>query len=213
MTEQSAVTVHVVDDDRSFRTSICRLIETWGFRTAAYGSADEILARLPGREPGCVLVDLRMPNLGGLELQERLAEQAPLLPVIFLTGHGDILASVRAMKAGAADFLQKPVSGKVLLEAVQRALLDNERRRTDQDRLDALRARAAALTLRESQVFHLMVRGKRNKQIAGELDVTERTVKAHRHKVMERLGARSLAEAVSIAMDLGLVGRGEQPKS
>jgi FixJ family two-component response regulator len=210
MNEPRPATVHVVDDDKSFRTAICRLIEASGFRSASYGSGDEFLTRLADREPGCVLVDLQMPSLHGLELQERLAEKAPLLPVIFLTGHGDVPASVRAMKAGAADFLEKPVSGAVLLEAVRRALADNERRRTAGGRLTVLRARVAALTARESHVFRLMVRGKRNKQIAYELAISERTVKAHRQKVMEKLAARSFAETVSIAAELGLADQGEQ---
>jgi FixJ family two-component response regulator len=213
MDEPRAATVHIVDDDRSFRTSICRLIEAWGFRAVSYNSANEFLACLPIREPGCVLFDLQMPRINGLELQERVAELAPHLPVIFLTGHGDIPASVRAMKAGAVDFLEKPVSGTVLLEVVRRALHDNQRRHSEEDRLTALRGRVAALTVRELAVYRLMVRGMRNKQIAYELSITERTVKAHRQKIMERLSARSFAEAVSIAMDVGLVERSEQPQA
>ena len=122
--------IHIVDDDKPFRTAVGRLIEALGFRVACYESGDEILAQLPSPEAGCILIDLAMPGMSGLDLQERLAEKAPLLPIIFLTGHGDIEASVRAMKAGAEDFLEKPASGKALLEAIERALLRYEKRRT-----------------------------------------------------------------------------------
>jgi FixJ family two-component response regulator len=203
--------VHIVDDDKSFRTAVGRLIEASGFRIASYESGDEILARLPNSEPGCILLDLQMPGLSGAELQDRLAEKAPLLPIVFLTGHGDISTSVRAIKAGAEDFLEKPASGKALLEVIERALLQNEKRRAEHDQVHALRSLVARLTRRESQVFDLMVRGKRNKQIAYELSTSERTVKAHRHNVMEKLAVGSLAEAVSIAERLGLVDSARSP--
>jgi len=203
--------IHIVDDDKSFRTAVGRLMEASGFRVASYGSGDEILAYLPNSEPGCILLDLQMPGLSGSELQDRLAEKAPLLPIIFLTGHGNIGASVRAMKAGAEDFLEKPASREALLEAVERALLAYEKRRMEHDRIHALQALVASLTPRESQVFGLIVRGKLNKQIAYELGTSERTVKAHRHNIMEKLGVRSLAEAVSIAERLGLVDSGAPP--
>jgi FixJ family two-component response regulator len=204
-------TIHIVDDDKRFRTGVGRLLEASGFRVASYGSGDEILAHLPSPEPGCILLDLQMPGLSGAELQDRLAEEAPLLPIVFLTGHGDIGATVRAMKAGAEDFLEKPASREALLGAVERALLLYEKRRTQHDRIHALQLLVASLTPRESQVFGLIVRGKLNKQIAYELSTSERTVKAHRHSIMEKLGVRSLAEAVSIAERLGLVDSGAQP--
>jgi FixJ family two-component response regulator len=200
--------IHIVDDDKSFRTAVGRLIEASGFRIASYGSGDDILARLPNSEAGCILLDLQMPGLSGPELQDRLAEKAPLLPIVFLTGNGSIEASVRAIKAGAEDFLEKRASGKSLLEAVERALLENEKRRTEQDRAHRLQALVASLTPRESQVFGQIVRGKPNKLIAYTLGTSERTVKAHRHKIMEKLGVRSLAEVVSIAERLGLVDSG-----
>ena len=203
--------IHIVDDDKSFRTAVGRLLGVSGFRVASYGSGDEILAHPPSQESGCILLDLQMPGVSGSELQDRLAEKLPLLPIIFLTGHGTIGAGVRAIKAGAEDFLEKPASGKALLEAIQRALLENERRRTEHDRIHALQALVASLTSRESQVFDLMVRGKPNKQIAYVLSTSERTVKAHRHSIMEKLGVRSLAEAVSIAERLRLVDWGAQP--
>jgi FixJ family two-component response regulator len=195
--------IHIVDDDKSFRTAVGRLIEASGFRVVLYESGDQILAHLPDVEPGCILLDLQLPGLSGLELQRRLGDNAPLLPIIYLTGQGDIKASVMAMKAGAEDFLEKPAAGKTLFEAIDRALLQYEKRRMEHDRVHMLEALVASLTPREAQVFDLIVRGKLNKQIAYALGTSERTVKAHRHCVMEKLGARSLAEAVSIAERMG----------
>ncbi|MGO4833578.1 response regulator transcription factor, partial [Rhizobiaceae sp. 2RAB30] len=189
--------IHIVDDDRSFRVSIGRLVEASGYRAAIYESGDDILTRLSGSEPGCILLDLQMPGLNGLELQGRLAEKAPLLPILFLSGVGSIEATVRAMKAGAEDFLEKPVSREKLLEAIDRALLRYEEQRNSNAQVLTLQALVASLTPREYQVFALAVRGKRNKQIAFELGTSERTVKAHRRNVMEKLGVNSLAEAVS----------------
>ena len=197
--------IHIVDDDKSYRTAIARMVEASGFRIAVYGSGDEILAHPPDPGPGCILLDLQMRGLNGLELQDLLAEKAPLLPIVFLSGHGDIHSSVQAMKAGAEDFLEKPVSGTALLETIGQALLRYEARRKAYDRAHSLQALVEGLTAREYQVFDLMVRGKRNKQIAYCLGTSERTVKAHRHSIMEKLGVGSLAEAVSIAEGLGLL--------
>jgi FixJ family two-component response regulator len=149
------------------------------------------------------MLDLQMPGVNGLELQHILAEKAPFLPIVFLTGHGNIEASVRAMKAGAQDFLEKPVSREALLETVEQSRLRSEKRRAEHDRILALETLVATLTSRESQVFGLIVRGKRNKEIAFELGTSERTVKAHRRNIMEKLKVRSLAEAVSVAERLG----------
>jgi FixJ family two-component response regulator len=203
--------IHIVDDDTSFRTAVGRLLEVSGFRVASYESGDEILAHLPSSEPGCILLDLQMPGLNGLELQGRLREKAPLLPIVFLTGQGNIEASVRAIKAGAEDFLEKPASRDALLGAVERALLQFEKRRHEHDRVHTLRTLVASLTPRESEVFDLIVRGKRNKQIAYDIRTSERTVKAHRRSIMGKLGVNSLAEAVSIAERLGLVDSGARP--
>ena len=148
---------------------------------------------------------MRMVGVGGLEVQARLSKQGNILPIVFLTGHGDIPGSVRAIKAGAEDFLSKPVSKAKLLEAVERALVRYKERRQQRDRLDNLRALVSTLTPRESAVFALVVRGKLNKQIAHELGTSVRTVKAHRHAVMEKLKVRSLAEAVLIGEQLGFV--------
>ncbi|UVC14442.1 response regulator transcription factor [Mesorhizobium onobrychidis] len=198
-------TVHIIDDDRSFRTALGRLVETYGFGASCYESGEEFLARLPKSETGCILLDLRMPGLSGPELQERLAQTVPLLPIVFLTGQGTISAGVQAMKGGAADFLEKPVSSKTLRDVIDRALAHNEKRRAGHDLLQALQAKVSDLTPREIQVFDLVVRGKRNKQVAYDLNTSERTIKAHRHSVMEKLGVTSLAEMVSIAERLGAV--------
>jgi FixJ family two-component response regulator len=194
--------VHIVDDDRSFRTSLGRLIEAAGYKVSVYGSGDEFLARPPKSDVGCLVLDLRMPGTSGAQLHGHLVKDTPLLPVIFLTGEGTISEGVQAMKAGADDFLEKPISPDVLLEAIRKALRQNQQRLAEHSLMHDLRGRLTSLTPREFQVFDLMVRGKRNKQIAFELDTSERTVKAHRHNIMEKLGVNSLAEAVSLAEKL-----------
>ena len=185
-------------------------MEASGFRVASYGSGDEILSHLPGSEPGCILLDLQMPGLNGLELQNLLAEKVPLLPIVFLTGHADIPSTVQAMKAGAADFLEKPVSGKALLEAIKQALLRYESRRSARDRTQVFQALVMRLTPRETDVLRLLVRGKRNKEIAYALGVSDRTVKAHRRRLMEKLEVSTLAEVVSIAERVGLLHSGAE---
>jgi len=197
--------IHVVDDDAPFRIAVARLLRAAGYQVALYESGDHLLANPPGSGPGCVLLDMRMSGLSGLELQDRLAKLDSILPIVFLTGHGSIPMSVQAIKAGAEDFLSKPVSKKTLLEAVERALARHRERREQRDRLDDLRALVATLTPREREVFALVVRGKLNKQIAYELGTSERTIKAHRHAAMEKLKVRSLAEAVALADRLGLL--------
>jgi FixJ family two-component response regulator len=204
MTATSPV-LHVVDDDASFRTAVARLLRASGYQVALYESGDDFLQRLPGGEPGCILLDIRMPGLSGLELQGRLRKMDSVLPIVFLTGHGDIPTSVRAIKAGAEDLLTKPVEKKVLLEAVERALARCQERRAEHERLDGLRALVAGLTVREREVFDLVVRGKLNKQIAHTLGTSERTIKAHRHSIMQKLQVQSVAEAVSIAERLGIL--------
>jgi FixJ family two-component response regulator len=204
-----AATVHIVDDDRSFRTAIGRLLEASGFEVADYESGSDLLGSQIGDGPGCILLDLQMPGLDGLQLQTQLAIKVPLLPIVFLTGHGSIESSVKAIKGGAEDFLEKPVAAATLLAAIDRALLRYETARAERERMVELRTHVEALTPREAQVFHLIVRGKRNKQIAHELGMAERTVKAHRQSIMEKLAVRSLAEAVSIAERLGLLAAGD----
>jgi RNA polymerase sigma factor (sigma-70 family) len=197
--------IHVVDDDTSFRTAIGRLLRTSGYEVALYESAHLLLKKLPSMEPGCILLDVRMPDLSGPELQARLVELGNALPIIFLTGHGDIPMGVRAIKTGAEDFLSKPVPKNTLLEAIKRALVRYEEGRERRERFNALRALVAAFTPREREVFALVVRGKLNKQIAFELGTSERTIKAHRHNIMQKLQVHSLAEAVSIAERLGML--------
>jgi FixJ family two-component response regulator len=197
--------VHIVDDDAAFRTALARLLQACGYRVALYESGDRLLERPPSAELGCILLDIRMTGLGGLELQDRLHERGVILPIVFLTGHGDIPTSVRAIKAGAEDFLSKPVSKDTLLAAVERALARYQEAHERQARLASLRALVDALTPREHEVFALVVRGKLNKQIAHRLGTSERTIKAHRHSIMEKLGVQSVAQAVSIAARLGML--------
>lgn len=205
----SPATVHVVDDDASLRTAVGRLLRASGYEVATYGSAEDLLAHMPsGDTPGCILLDVQIPGLSGPELQERLATLGSPLPIVFLTGHGDIPTSVRTIKAGAQDFLTKPVPKDTLLKAIERAMALYQETWEQRTRLKSLRALVDTLTPRESQVFMLVVRGKMNKQIAYELGTTERTIKAHRQKVMEKIQARSLAELVLAAESLGILAAG-----
>ena len=198
--------VHVVDDDDSFRTSIERRLRLAGYAVATYPSAQQLLDRMPDEsERSCILLDVRIPGLSGPELQGRLNELGSTLPIVFLTGHADTPTTVRAIKAGAEDFLTKPVESEQLLGAIERALARHAVVRGERHRIAEMRALVAALTPRERQVFGLVVRGKLNKQIAHELGATERTIKAHRHQVMEKMKVQSLAELVTIAERLGLL--------
>jgi FixJ family two-component response regulator len=198
-------TIHIVDDDPSFRTSTGRLLQLSGYEVVLYDRAEALLQQLPNElSPGCVLLDVRIPGMSGPELQTRLTQLGSLLPIVFLTGHPDIQTTVRAVKAGAEDVLVKPVRKENLIEALERAFHRFTVNLSERSRLDALRSSLAALTPRERQVFEGVVRGKMNKQIAHELDISERTVKAHRSKVMEKMDANSLAELVVIGERLGL---------
>ena len=198
--------VHVIDDDASFRTAIERRLKIAGYEVETYSSAQQLLDCLPDVEkPGCILLDVQMPGLSGLELQSRLAERGSILPIIFVTGYSDTPTTVRAIKAGAEDFLTKPASSEQLIDAIERAVARFNSDFNQRNEMDAFRELVATLTPRERQVFNLIVRGKINKQIAYELGTTERTVKAHRHEVMEKMQVNSLAELVSIAERLGLL--------
>jgi RNA polymerase sigma factor (sigma-70 family) len=198
--------VHVVDDDLSFRKAIERRLKIAGYQVMAYASAWELLDRIPDEGyPGCILLDVEMPDLRGLDLQDRLSELGSILPIVFLTGHADIPTTVRAIKAGAEDVLIKPVSSEQLLHAIEQAMAHHEASRGQRKRLDAFRELLARLTPRERQVFERVVQGKINKQIAHQLGATERTIKAHRQRVMEKMKVQTLAELVSIAERLGLV--------
>jgi RNA polymerase sigma factor (sigma-70 family) len=198
-------TIHVVDDDLSFRKATGRVLRASGYQVRLYESAAQLLTTLPAPTRGCILLDVQMPGLNGPQLQEQLAKIGFELPIIFLTGYGDIPASVRAIKAGAEDFLAKPAPRKMLLEAIERALQSYDRSHERKVRLNAVRQCFSALTPRESEVFHLVVRGKLNKQIAYELGTSERTIKAHRHSTMEKFKVKSLAELVSLAEALGVL--------
>jgi FixJ family two-component response regulator len=201
-------TVHVIDDDASFRTAVERRLKKAGYQVATYSSAQHLLERLPDQNaPGCILLDVRIPGLSGPDLQARLNALGYSLPIIFLTGHADIQITVKTIKAGAQDFLTKPVSSEQLLGAIERGLAQHEIARAQRSRLDAMRGQIAAFTPRERQVFELIVRGKINKQIAHELGTTERTIKAHRQQVMEKAKVQSLAELVSIAEKLGMLSQ------
>jgi len=195
--------VHVVDDDQSVRTALSRLLRTARLEVRTYASAREFLERPGDDGVGCVVLDLNMPGTSGLELQEALVRDPTALPVVFLTGHGDIPASVRAMKAGAVDFLTKPVDRGRLLSAIDVALARDVERRRQRDHMAAIQARFAALTPREQEVFDLLVTGMLNKQVGAALGTTERTVKAHRAQVLRKLGVDSVAELVRVAIALG----------
>ena len=198
--------VYVVDDDASFRTAIERRLKLAGYQVATYPSAQQLLDCPPDEnEPGCLLLDVRIPGLSGPELQGRLNELGSTLPIVFLTGYADTPTTVRTIKAGAEDFLTKPVESEQLLGAIERAMARHATVRGIHKRLEEMRALVAALTPRERQVFGLVVRGRLNKQIAHELGTTERTIKAHRHQVMEKLKVQSLAELVTLAQRLGLL--------
>jgi RNA polymerase sigma factor (sigma-70 family) len=199
--------VHIVDDDDSFRTAMERRLRKAGYEVAVYPSAQDLLDRLPnGNQSGCILLDVRIPGLSGPELQDRLSELGSTMPIVFLSGYADVRTTVRAIKGGAEDFLTKPVSSEDLFAAVERALAHQASARGSRDKLDTVRAHIAKLTPREREVFELIVRGKTNKQVGNVLGATERTIKAHRRRVMEKMQVQSLAELVSLAERAGILG-------
>ena len=205
------VLVHIVDDDPSFRADTGRLLRVLGYEVAMYEFAEQLLRRLPDNAaPSCILLDVRIPGLSGPELQARLIELGSTLPIVFLTGHGDIPTTVRAIKAGAEDFLTKPVPKDKLTEAIERAIVRSNAICERRDLIGTLHRKIENLTPREKQVFERVVRGRMNKQIAHELGTTERTIKAHRQKVMEKIHVETFAELVVIGERLGLT---KQPDS
>jgi FixJ family two-component response regulator len=197
--------VYVVDDDASLRTSLQDLLESVGLRVAACASAQDFLHRPRPEGPSCLVLDVRLPGLSGLELQQELARGAVQMPIIFITGHGDIPMSVQAMKAGAVDFLSKPFRDQELLDAVHQALARDRHARMQRAQVEELRRRFAALTPRQRDVMARMVAGLLTKQIAGELGTSEATVKTHRQQVMAKMRAESLADLIRIADQLGLL--------
>jgi FixJ family two-component response regulator len=197
--------IHIVDDDASFRKSLAQLLQACGYEVALYDSAEQVLQLPPDARPGCILLDVRMPGLSGPELQDRLAQVGSPLPIIFLSGHANIPTTVRTIKAGAEDFLAKPVSKNVLLDAIGRALERCHATLAQREQIDFLQARLGKLTPRERKVFELVARGQINKQIAFALGTTERTIKAHRQKVMQKLNVQSLLELAAVAERLGIL--------
>jgi FixJ family two-component response regulator len=191
--------VHIVDDDASFRRAIGRLLQAEGFQVRQYASAGEFLISSPEHHCGCILLDIRMPGPNGLELQDALRQRDVQLPIIFLSGHGDIPMSVRAMKAGALDFLTKPIKRPDLLNAVRAAVDYDISHRAHREQIRTCQGRYATLTPRERQVFQFVVTGRLNKQIASELGTSQRTVKAHRSQVMRKMQVQSVAELVHVA--------------
>ena len=202
MTEPAAI-VRIVDDDVSFLTAIARMLRASGFVVKTFASAREFLVQPEFDVPGCVLVDLQMPGLSGLDLQEALAKAGQRLPVIFLSGYGDIPTTVKVMRGGAEDFLTKRAPKGKLIDAVQRALTRDASERAERARLAALRAPFSALTPRELEVLKHVVRGRLNKQIAYDLGIHERTVKLHRTSITTKLGVHSTAELTKLWMEVG----------
>ena len=196
--------VHVVDDDTSFLTAISRLLRANGFSVKTYPSAQAFLAKRDTEAPGCVLADLRMPQMSGLDLQSALAQTSNPLPILFLTGHGDIPTSVQAMRDGAEDFLEKRAPKEKLLDAVARALARDSREREARDRQHELRALFDTLTDREREVLAHVVQGRLNKQIAWDLGIHERTVKLHRTALTTKLKVQSVAELTRLTQEAGI---------
>ena len=192
-------TVHLVDDDAGVRKALSRLLRAKGYEVQSYVSAQEFLERHDPAAPGCAVLDVAMPGLDGLALQQALTTGGSHRPVIFITGKGDVPTSVRAMKAGALDFLTKPVKEKDLVDAIQRAESRDAELRLLHSELDSIQARINTLTPREREVFTHVVAGRLNKQIAGELGTVEKTIKVHRSRMMEKLGLRTVADLVRMA--------------
>ena len=207
-TRNTMPTVFIVDDDISVRESLESLIAEAGWRPEVFASAQEFLARPCSPQPGCLVLDLSLPDLNGLELQERIADRSSL-PIIFITGHGDIPSTVRAMKAGAVEFLTKPFGPDVLLTAIRGAIERSRASLDDEADLQTLRSRYQSLSAREREVMGLVVLGKMNKRVGGELGISEVTVKAHRGRMMRMMRAKSLAELVNMAARMGHATAGE----
>jgi FixJ family two-component response regulator len=197
-------TVIVVDDDVSVRESLELLIESEGWRPALFESAQEFLERLPTLVPSCLILDVNLPDLSGLDIQQRISDEKFSTPIIFITGYGDIPTSVRAMKAGAAEFLTKPLDDAIVIQAIREAVLRSQANLEREGAQRQLQERFASLTKREREVMNLVVKGLMNKQVGFELDISEVTVKAHRGRVMEKMHATTFVDLVNMAGRLGV---------
>ena len=195
-------TIFVVDDDEGVRNSIRFLLKSVGLATRTLSSASEFLENYKPRQPGCLVLDVRMPGMSGLELQQQLNLRGAIIPVIFITGHGDVPMAVEAMQAGAFDFLQKPFRDQDLIDRIQRALEKDRANRAVLDERAAIRQRLESLTPREREVLDMVASGKPNKIMASDLGVSQRTIEIHRARVMEKMAATSLAQLVRMVMDL-----------
>ncbi len=202
--QQSSAIIAIVDDDRSVREGLSSLIRSAGLQAETFASAQEFLSRRGADAPSCLVLDLQMPGLSGLDLQKRMTESGLEIPIVFLTGHGNIPASVQAMKAGAVEFLTKPFDDQELLRAIQEAVERDRRSRQQHAEMRELRNRYESLTAREQEVMQQVISGLLNKQIAAELNITEFTVKIHRGHVMHKMCADSLADLVRMAESLGI---------
>ena len=196
--------IAIVDDDPSVRAGLSSLLRSAALRVEAFTSAQEFLAHIGGEAPSCLVLDLQLPGLSGLDLQKRMVEVGLEIPIVFLTGHGDIPASVQAMKAGAVEFLTKPFDDEKLLQAIREAVQRDRRSRQQHADMRELRERYDSLTTREQEILQQVVSGRLNKQIAAELNITEFTVKIHRGRVMRKMYADSLADLVRMAESLGI---------
>ena len=196
--------IAIVDDDPSVQRGLQRLLRSAGWRAETFASAQEFLARSLAESPNCVVLDLQLPGLSGLDLQKQMAEVGLEIPIVFVTGHGDIPASVRAMKAGAVQFLTKPVDEQELIQAIEEAVERDRRTRQQQVEMNELRGRYESLTGREQEVMQQVISGMLNKQIAAELNITEDTVKFHRGHIMRKMRADSLADLVRMAQNLAI---------
>lgn len=197
-------TVFVVDDDPSVRRGVGRLVRSAGYDVETFASGEEFLNRSPSHEPSCLVLDVRMPGLTGLDLQDAINKKEDAIPIVFITGHGDVPTSVRAMKAGAVDFLQKPFDAHDLLDAIERAVARDATDRVRRAEIADVRERVNSLTRREYEVFALVVTGMLNKQIGQELGTSEKTVKVHRGRVMQKMRANSVTDLVRFAEKIGV---------
>jgi two-component system response regulator FixJ len=200
--KESPPTVYVVDDDGGVRSSIRVLMKSVGLPATQFASAQEFLSAYRAAQPGCLVLDIRMPGMSGLELQEELNRRGAVIPVIFITGHGDVPMAVEAMRHGAFEFLEKPFRDQDLLDRIQQALARDEESRHALKEQERIRAQLASLTPRERDVLDLMTTGKANKVMAQDLGVSQRTVEIHRARVMKKMGAKSVAQLVRMVLDL-----------